>query len=270
MGTKGSGKDTCGDYLIDQYGFSKKSFADPLKRACQELFLFSHEQVFGTQEQKETPDMRWFNCTPRTALQYVGTELLRDQLNEIMPGLGKNIFTYRFQIWYQEEVRKNPDLRVVITDVRFKNEIDFIQSLGGTVIKLERNPIINIPNDLEEEFNPNIDSVVNTSDNNSSDSISTYTESKPIKITEELYPNLRSLVNEKTKEKIIQGTDTHSSEIELQSITSYDHLIENNGTKEELYQKMDMFMAKMNCNAICKKNNNTWFSFLSKLLKSMF
>lgn len=238
MGTKGSGKDTCGDYLIEKYGFIKKSFADPLKKACQELFLFSNEQVFGTQEQKETPDPRWFGCTPRTALQYVGTELLRDQLDKIMPGLGNNIFTYRFQIWYQEEAKKNPNLRVVISDVRFQNEIDFVQSLGGTVIKLERKPVINIPDEITEE------------------------------LTEELYPNLCSLIRDRTNEKIGQITDMHSSEIELQSITTYDHLIENNGTKEELYKKLDMYMTKINCNTISK--GNTWYSFFIKMLRSMY
>ena len=76
MGIKGSGKDTCADLLIQNYGFMKKSFADPLKHACKELFLFTNEQVFGTQLQKETPDPRWFGCSPRVALQYVGTDLL--------------------------------------------------------------------------------------------------------------------------------------------------------------------------------------------------
>ena len=142
MGIKKSGKDTCADYLVGHYGFQKKSFADPLKKACAEIFLFSNEQLYGTQEQKETPDPRWFGCTPRLAMQYVGTELLRDNLDKIMPGLGKNIFTHRFKLWYEEESRKNPNLCVVIADVRFQNEVDFIQSLGGYVIKIDRPDVL--------------------------------------------------------------------------------------------------------------------------------
>lgn len=138
MGPKGSGKDTCGDFLVKNYGFIKKSFADPLKKVCQELFLFSNEQVNGTIEQKETPDNRWFGCTPRTAMQYVGTELFRDHLNNIMPGLEKNIFIHHFELWYQDEIKKNPQLNVVVTDVRFDNEAKFIRDLGGIVVKLER------------------------------------------------------------------------------------------------------------------------------------
>ncbi len=173
MGIKGSGKDTCADYIIDKYGFIKKSFADPLKKACKELFLFEDDQIYGTQEQKETPDNRWFGCTSRLVLQYVGTNLLRDQIDSIMPGLGKNIFTHNFKLWYEAEKIKNPNLRVVIADVRFQNEIDFIQSLGGIVIKIIRDSII--------------------------------------------------------------SNDMHPSEIELQNITTFDFLINNNYSKENFY-----------------------------------
>lgn len=138
MGIKKSGKDTCADYLVNNFGYQKKSFADPLKAACAELFLFNDQQLYGTQEQKETPDPRWFGCSPRVVMQFVGTELLRNNLDKIMPGLGNNIFTHRFKLWYQEECYKNPNLCIVIADVRFQNEVDFIQSLGGRIIKIER------------------------------------------------------------------------------------------------------------------------------------
>ncbi|AGF85184.1 monophosphate kinase [Moumouvirus goulette] len=140
MGNAGSGKTTFADFIVKKYGFIEKSFADPLKKACKELFLFEDHQVYGTQEQKETPDPRWFNCTPRTVLQFVGTELFRDNLERIMPGLGKDIFIYHFKLWYQQELQKNPDIRVVVSDIRFQNEADFIKSLGGTVIKISKEP----------------------------------------------------------------------------------------------------------------------------------
>ena len=140
LGLKGSGKDTCADYLALNYGFVKKSFADPLKRACKELFLYSDSQLYG--DQKEIPDQRWFGCTPRKSLQFLGTDLLRDQVDIIMPGIGKNIFTHHFNIWYQEHIINNPDIHVVVADVRFQNEVDLLKSLGGYIIKLERNSII--------------------------------------------------------------------------------------------------------------------------------
>lgn len=139
LGKKGVGKDTCADYLVDKCGYVKKSFADPLKAAAKELFLFSDDQLYGSIKSKETPDPRWFGCTPRTVLQYVGTNLLRDQLETIIPDLEKNIFTHHFKLWYEEQKQKNPDIKIVIADVRFQNEVDVIHSLGGIIIKIVRN-----------------------------------------------------------------------------------------------------------------------------------
>ncbi len=138
MGLKGSGKTTCATYLTNKHHFVEKSFADPLKRACQELFFLTDAQIYGTQQEKETPDPRWFNCTPRKMLQYVGTDLLRNNLNNIMPGLGVDIFTHAFQIWYNNQIKNNPNIHVVISDVRFQNEVDLIKKLGGYVIKIYR------------------------------------------------------------------------------------------------------------------------------------
>src|SRR5688572_22805430 len=138
MGVKGSGKSTGSDYLIANYKYKEVAFADPLKKACQELFLFSDEQLYGTQKQKETADPRWFNCSPRTAMQFVGTDLLRNNLDKIMPGLGNDIFTYNFKLRYNEGRKLDPDHKIVVSDVRFHNEAECIKSLGGVIIKIAR------------------------------------------------------------------------------------------------------------------------------------
>lgn len=138
VGSKGVGKNTFANKLVNSYNFIQKSMADPLKKACQCLFLFTDDQVNGTIEQKETPDPRWFNCTPRLALQFVGTELLRDNLNKIMPGIDKNVFIHHLKIWYDEAIKSNPKIKVVISDIRFQNEAKFIKDSGGILIRIIR------------------------------------------------------------------------------------------------------------------------------------
>lgn len=138
IGKSGSGKSTTASLLTRNYGFVEIAFADPLKEACQKLFLLSDQQINGTLEDKETPDPRWFNCTPRRMFQFIGTDLLRNQLDAIMPGLGKDVFVHHFKIWYQKQLEINKDIRVIISDVRFPNEADVIQELGGYLIKIER------------------------------------------------------------------------------------------------------------------------------------
>lgn len=84
------------------------------------------------------PDPRWFNCTPRRMLQFVGTDLLRDQLSRIMPGLGQDVFVHHFRLWYQDLLRKNPATRVVVSDLRFRNEVQMVHDLRGLVVRIIR------------------------------------------------------------------------------------------------------------------------------------
>lgn len=142
-GFKRCGKDTTGLYLINNYNYVKYSFAGALKSACSEIFMFDYEQTEGSK--KEDFDERW-NINPRKVFQRFGTEIFRDSLEQFFPEmkhLKNNFWIYRFKIWYQEQIRKNPDVRIVVTDVRFKNEADIIKELGGIIIKVSRKNIMN-------------------------------------------------------------------------------------------------------------------------------
>lgn len=132
IGNIGAGKSTCAQVLVEQ-GFTEMTFADPLKQACMALFGFTHEQMYGSQEMKATPDPRWFGVTPRQIMQFVGTDLLRNQLAQIMPEIGTDIFVHRMKVALTEHQGN-----VVVSDVRFQNEADLIKSLGGYLIKIVR------------------------------------------------------------------------------------------------------------------------------------
>lgn len=137
--TKRSGKDTFADYLCENYGYVKYSFAGPLKKACAEIFMLSEEQVDGIH--KETIDDRW-DVSARTIFQKVGTEMFRDKLSDIIPEMYKiqqNFWVYRFKLWYANFLKQNPNGKVVVSDVRFENEVDVIRELNGSLIKINRN-----------------------------------------------------------------------------------------------------------------------------------
>ena len=87
-GKKGSGKDATGKILIEIYGFTKYSFADPLKRGVKEMFGFTDEQCWGEQSIKEKVDERW-GISPRVALQIIGTDFLREQLPSMCRGFAE-------------------------------------------------------------------------------------------------------------------------------------------------------------------------------------
>ena len=134
LGKKRSGKDTTGDYLVKNNGFTKYSFANPIKRGAMELFGFTEEQVFG--DSKDEIDPVW-GITPRLVLQIMGTEVFQYDIPKHIPELqkfGRSFWVKRFEQWYQN----NPDLDVVICDVRFQHEVDAILSMGGVIWSVNR------------------------------------------------------------------------------------------------------------------------------------
>jgi len=143
LGKKKSGKDTCGNYLIENYKFKRYAFADPIKKITEVLFDFNEDQLNGN-ECKDSLDFRWY-ITPRDAFQKIGTEFGQNMIYKLFPKLkqklGDEIIWIRlFKKWYE----KNKTSDIVITDVRFPYEIEAIKALGGVIVKIERD---NIPED---------------------------------------------------------------------------------------------------------------------------
>lgn len=123
MGYKQSGKDTCADYLVKNYGFKKYAFAEPLKQVCKIMFQLETRQL-EDMEWKEKIDLRW-NMTPRQIMQKVGTDMVRNVLGE--------------NFWIQNidmRIKKDQEEKVVVSDVRFKNEAEWIKQHHGVLVRI--------------------------------------------------------------------------------------------------------------------------------------
>lgn len=140
-GRKYNGKDTIGDYLVKNYGYTKLSFASPLKEMCKMLFGFTDEQLYG--DLKETIDVRW-NQSPRVIMQYFGTDLIRDKIGVVLPDTNNDFWVKCLMNKVDALMNENPNSRFVICDVRFHNEIEAIKRCKYTnvVIKVDRPDII--------------------------------------------------------------------------------------------------------------------------------
>jgi hypothetical protein len=126
-----SGKDTIADYLVDVEGYTKVSFAQPMKEAMYRLnpritvnevvntALRVGIDVYGWDGLKErSPDIRGL-------LQRFGTEIGREMFGE--------------NFWVDYALNSIEDgSKVVFSDVRFPNEADAIRQLGGKVYRVER------------------------------------------------------------------------------------------------------------------------------------
>ena len=133
LGRKRSGKDTLGSYMIEKYGYERYAFADPIKDILKTMFDLSDNQL---NKDKEKIDERW-GVSPRTILQKFGTEICRNNLENFIPHIkldGETLWVKLFKIFYE----KNKDKNIVVTDVRFMDEINAIKSFGGKIVKINR------------------------------------------------------------------------------------------------------------------------------------
>ena len=134
VGYIGSGKGTVGDILVRNHGYTKFAFADALKDAVSTIFLWPRGLLEGDSNAsrafRERVDTWWshklgYEVTPRLILQKFGTEACRN-------GIADNIWIAALE----KRIAGYDD--VVISDCRFPNEIDFIRSAGGVIIRVKR------------------------------------------------------------------------------------------------------------------------------------
>jgi len=128
-GRAGHGKDSCATFIkqllrekYSEYIFQCLNFATKLKEIVKDMFFLSHDQVYDLEE-KEKPLSRLGGFTPRKILQEFGTDFGRS--------IWKDIWVRHYDEVLQELRHDYPDVLntvVFTTDVRFKNEFEYLKS----------------------------------------------------------------------------------------------------------------------------------------------
>lgn len=187
-GQKKHGKDTVANYLVKNYGYTQRAFADNLKELCAEAFSISLPRMYDENDKEKLFSMPIiafnqithilekvlesyrllphdilaiykkfhakgsFSCI-RDILQFIGTDILRDLVDED--------YHYNTVVKY---FRENNITNGVISDVRFPNErdnlaLDFRDAKTILVIRpsLENNETSNHASEtslgLQSEYN---------------------------------------------------------------------------------------------------------------------
>lgn len=134
VGYIGAGKSTVADVLVREHRYHKFAFADALKDAVATIFTWPRGLLEGDSNAsrtfREKVDPWWshklgYEVTPRLILQRMGTEACRH-------GIADNIWIAALE----KRIQGYED--VVISDCRFPNEIDFIRSVGGVIVRVKR------------------------------------------------------------------------------------------------------------------------------------
>ncbi len=180
VGKKGVGKSTVANYICNNRNTKEFTFSHNMKSFLSTVYHIPIENFIDNNLKEVKIDK--LGTTPRRLMQIFGMAM-REFQEKYIPELRiNNPWLHNVKEKIIEDFDQKVDI-VIISDIRFPDELDMIKSMGATVIEIIRNVIIND------------------------------------------YSN-------------------HISETSLGSI-DVDFIINNNGTKEELYSKIDNILANL-------------------------
>lgn len=129
----GCGKDTVGEMICEITGFKMIGLADPLYAMVKAGFGIDGTQV--SREEKNAP-IPWLSCgdrqnSIRSLLETIGTEWGRECVcNDVWTRIATQTI-------------KNSEVGVVVRDIRFPNEVEWLDSIGGILIHIIRPHYLN-------------------------------------------------------------------------------------------------------------------------------
>ncbi|MFJ3084469.1 hypothetical protein ACIPJG_32595 [Streptomyces halstedii] len=136
IGRARAGKDTAGQWLVDTHGYERVAFADPLKEAALKL----DPVVMGSMRYGDTP------YRLSSAVRSSGWEEAKDlfpEVRRILQELGAAVRAIDEDFWLRAAVERvleanEADHPVVITDVRYPNEVASLRRAGFALLYIHR------------------------------------------------------------------------------------------------------------------------------------
>lgn len=118
-----AGKDTVANFILAHRGGYIYSFADPIRRMLVPLGIDMNDPYWQERKEEVIPAI---GVSPRRMMQTLGTEWGRELINP--------------ELWLilAKQLLLNCGPGMVIADVRFENEAEWVRSQGGRVIHIER------------------------------------------------------------------------------------------------------------------------------------
>jgi dephospho-CoA kinase len=134
-GHAGVGKDTVANYICKKYNYRSIAYADPIKTFCSENMKIPLKYFYDQElKTKDLTSFGWPNFTPRKLIQFIGTNLFRENLDENfwVKCLVKRIESYILTTNF------------IITDARYQNELYPERFFMDTEINVNSKKIIQI------------------------------------------------------------------------------------------------------------------------------
>ena len=127
-GRAGTGKSTIARLLCEEHAFEELSLAGPLKRALSAM-LDLPLSYLEDRATKEAPIDWLHGVSPRRLMQTLGTDWGRDMVANDM----WLVLAGRRLDQIKADAERDGIYGIVISDVRFDDEADFVRNMGGSV-----------------------------------------------------------------------------------------------------------------------------------------
>lgn len=147
-GKRGAGKDLLATFLAS-YGYVKCPFAGSLKERVRMEFGLTKEHTDGILKEESSQYIK----IKRDILSKEYPKYEHWTPREIMIAYGQFFRQFDKDWWIKKMFSDSQEFeKIVIPDVRFKNEADYIRAQGGIVVRLNRMKSLNIygPNELTD------------------------------------------------------------------------------------------------------------------------
>ncbi|AUS02958.1 P-loop containing nucleoside triphosphate hydrolase [Vibrio phage 2.275.O._10N.286.54.E11] len=201
-GVISSGKDTVATMLMEEHNYKQASFAEPVKDVLAAIFGWDRDLLEG----KTNESRQW-----RTEVDEYWSDVLGYDFTPrlAMQQIGTDIFRDHFHqnIWVksiQKRVQTTyPNDLIIFSDCRFQNEIDMVRDMGGCIIEVQ-------PSILPEWYNE-----------------AAYMNQHPGLVYSGHHQKFRN-----------KYKDVHESEFSWVGVNNPDATIINNGTLDDLQNKV--------------------------------
>jgi len=145
IGLKQSGKDTFAQRLVAEHGFTRLALADPLKKLA--LSLNPHIGYDTNYLQ---------DVTLRQVIDRYGWDRAKEEfpaVRQLLQNLGVSVREYVGKdAWLQNLATRASWIGgpVVVTDIRFNNEADWVVGTGGHLVRIKRSDLANTDTHVSE------------------------------------------------------------------------------------------------------------------------
>jgi dephospho-CoA kinase len=127
-----SGKDTVANYLVEHHGFIRIAFADPIREA-----LYNLDPVVTDIPELSGMHLKWLVDGLGWERIKIDSPQVREMLQRFGTEVARNLWSENFWVDLAMSKAKLLD-NVVITDVRYPNELDAIRDVSGSVWRVEK------------------------------------------------------------------------------------------------------------------------------------